>query len=76
MVQKNVTKPKSTELVSPTLFAPKKDGSLRFCVYFRKLNAIAVLDSYPIPSMDECVLNLGSAELSVNTRCQQWIQAK
>lgn len=30
----------------------KKDGSLRMCLYFRPLNAIRILDRYPIPRID------------------------
>ena len=41
----------------------KKDGSLRFCVNYKHLNAITVLDSYPIPRMDECIDSLGGAEV-------------
>ena len=35
----------------------KKDGSTRFCVDYRKLNAIIKLDSFPLPRVDDS-LNL------------------
>src|SRR5438105_9409687 len=38
---------------SPILFAEKKNGSLRFYVDYRKLNAITKRDRYPIPLIDE-----------------------
>jgi hypothetical protein len=40
---------------------PKPDGSLRFCVDYRRLNAITVPETYPLPRMDECIDSLGEA---------------
>lgn len=37
------------------VFARKKDGSLFFCVDYRKLNAFTIRGSYPIPCMDGCI---------------------
>ena len=39
--------------VYPILFVPKKDGELRLCVDYRKLNAITIKNRYPLPNIEE-----------------------
>lgn len=58
-----VIEPTISEWASPVLFVPKKDGSLRFCIDYRKLNGLTMKDSYPIPRMDECIDSLGEAKI-------------
>ena len=41
---------------------PKKDGSLRFCVDFRRLNAMTKKDVYPLPRVDDILDTLGDAK--------------
>jgi hypothetical protein len=57
--------PSSAPIASPVLFARKADGSLRFCIDFRKLNAITQKDRYPLPRIDEVLrLVIGAKYLS------------
>ena len=43
----------TAQYASPVLFVKKKDGSLRFCVDYRKLNAMTIRNRYPIPLVEE-----------------------
>jgi len=44
--------------VSLILFAEKKDDSLRFCVDYRKLNALTKRDRYSLPLIDETLARI------------------
>jgi hypothetical protein len=69
MVAQGVIEPATCEWASPIVLVPKPDGSLRFCVDYRKLNAITVPDTYPLPRMDECIDSLGEADIFTTLDC-------
>ena len=48
---------------APILFARKADGSLRFCVDYRKLNALTKKNRYPLPLIDETLARLSRAKV-------------
>lgn len=53
MLALGVTQPSSSPWALPVVLLPKKDGSIPFCVGYRKFSAITVSDVYPIPRTDE-----------------------
>ena len=52
MEEKEVIQPLHSPQASPIVLVRKKDGSQRFCVDYRKLNAVTRKDAHPIPWID------------------------
>ena len=43
------------------IVVPKKDGSMRVCIDYRDLNAVSLLDAYPLLRIDELLNKLANA---------------
>jgi Reverse transcriptase (RNA-dependent DNA polymerase) len=48
---------------APILFVKKSDGSLRFCIDYRKLNNLTRKDQYPLPLIEETLARLSKARI-------------
>jgi hypothetical protein len=69
MLKAGVIEPAHAEWASPVVLVPKPDGSMRFCIDYRRLNALTVKDSYPLPRMDECIDSLGDETIFFTLDC-------
>ena len=65
MLQQGVVRPSSSPWSSPIVLIKKRDGSWRFCIDYRKVNAATRRDAYPLPRIDTTLDSLrGSAYFS------------
>jgi len=54
-LEKGFIRPSESPAGAPILFVKKKDGSLRLCVDYRRLNAITIKNRYPLPLIGDLI---------------------
>ena len=63
MLADGVIQPSNSPYSAPIVLAPKKDGSTRFCVDYRALNAVTKKDSFPLPRIDDLLDRVRGAKI-------------
>ena len=61
MLDAGLIRPSNSPWCNAVVLVRKKDGSLRFCIDFRKLNSLTVKDSHPLPHICETLESLAGA---------------
>ena len=62
MLTDGVIEPSSSAWSSPVVLVAKKDGRLRFCVDYHRLNEVTKKDCYPLPRVDDTLDALSRAQ--------------
>jgi hypothetical protein len=75
MLKTGIVVPSLSPFASPVLLVKKKDGTWRFCVDYRKLDAVAIKNKFPMPIIDEFIDEIAGAayftKLDLNSRFHQ-----
>ena len=61
MLATGVIEPSTSSWASPACLV-KKDGTFRFCINYRRVNAVSKKDAYPIPDIQDALDNLRGSQ--------------
>ena len=65
----NVIQESDSNWASPIVLVKKPDGSERFCVDYRKLNAVTIKDSFPMPTVESRLNKLHGSKFFTTLDC-------
>jgi hypothetical protein len=63
MMEQGIISPSSSPWASPVILVGKKDGTSRFCVDYRRLNAVTRKDKYPLPHIQDIFDTVGKGKV-------------
>jgi hypothetical protein len=63
MLKQGTIRPSTSPWASPIVFVRKRNGKVRVCVDYRKVNAITEKDAYPLPRIADCLDSIAGSVL-------------
>ncbi|GFV99858.1 retrovirus-related Pol polyprotein from transposon 297 [Trichonephila clavipes] len=62
-LEQGIIRESCSDFSSPVVVCKKKDGTMRLCIDYRKLNRKIVKDRYPLPIIEEVLDKLGNGKI-------------
>ena len=62
MAEQDLIEPSTSPWSSPAIIVPKKNGGIRFCIDYRRLNKVTIPDGMPLPRCDDSLDALGGSK--------------
>ncbi|KAK1646326.1 hypothetical protein QYE76_064131 [Lolium multiflorum] len=63
MLRKGLIRPSASPWGSPVIFVDKRDGTIRLCVDYRKLNDVTIKNKYPLPKIEDLFDQMNGARV-------------
>jgi hypothetical protein len=69
ILKMDIIEPSNSNWASPIVLVKKPDGSERFCVDYRKVNAVTIKDSFPMPNIENRLNKLHGSRFFTSLDC-------
>jgi hypothetical protein len=63
MQEQGIIRKSSSPWSSPLVLVIKKNGKVRPCVVYRRLNAVTIKDAFPLPRIQDCLDTVAGATI-------------
>ena len=61
MIKMGVIEESNSPWASPVVLIPKADGSIRFCIDYRRVNDVTLPDAFPLPRVEDLIDKIGQS---------------